>query len=402
MKLMIGILLLAVSCSKYDGGELPQPAEGSFAISPQISNLKVNGFAEDKYGHIWIATSRGLNKYTVNEYHQFFSVSDSLGLPDNQINAVHSAQDGALWVTTFNGVARRSVGGGFTRVPVMDSSRNISLMMETPRGEMLFSNGTTLFRYDSDQEAIRPVIREFNSFGAHPSIIGRDGLIWNISGDGRMLNCYSPADFTLISSIPLPHVSYHLCDAGSGELWLSGMGSLSILDARTGQFKPLPAAIKAEKRITGGDIDMLFAPDERSVLLNVIGKGFFLYSRPRERVLFQGDADFPYDIPDNEIRSIYLDSAGNIWFGTTDRGFSVSYHDRGLFGSNKYLTGAFQGRNVTAVCPDHDGGLWISTLRDGLFRYSLKARSTERVVSAPPRVFMKRIPGDCACARPLA
>ena len=373
MKLMIGILLLAVSCSKYDGGELPQPAEGSFAISPQISNLKVNGFAEDKYGHIWIATSRGLNKYTVNEYHQFFSVSDSLGLPDNQINAVHSAQDGSLWVTTFNGVARRSVGGGFTRVPVMDSSRNISLMMETPRGEMLFSNGTTLFRYDSDQEAIRPVIREFNSFGAHPSIIGRDGLIWNISGDGRMLNCYSPADFTLISSIPLPHVSYHLCDAGSGELWLSGMGSLSILDARTGQFKPLPAAIKAEKRITGGDIDMLFAPDERSVLLNVIGKGFFLYSRPRERVLFQGDADFPYDIPDNEIRSIYLDSAGNIWFGTTDRGFSVSYHDRGLFGSNKYLTGAFQGRNVTAVCPDHDGGLWISTLRDGLFRYDIKS-----------------------------
>ena len=373
LKLICGILLLAVSCSKYDGGELPQPAEGSFALSSQISNLKVNGFAEDKYGHIWIATSRGLNKYTVNEYHQFFSVSDSLGLPDNQINAVHSAQDGTLWVTTFNGVARRSAGGGFTRVPVMDSSRNISLMMETPRGEMLFSNGTTLFRYDSGQEAIRPVIREFNSFGAHPSIIGRDGLIWNISGDGLVLNCYSTADFSLVLSIPLPHVAYHICDAGAGELWLSGMGSLSILDARTGQFKPLPAAIKAEKRITGGDIDMLFAPDDRSVLLNVIGKGFFLYSRPREKVLFQNDADFPYDIPENEVRSIYLDSAENLWLGTTDRGFSVSYHDRGLFGSNKYLTGAFQDRNVTSVCPDLGGGMWISTFRDGLFRYDINS-----------------------------
>ena len=379
IKLICGILLLAVACTAYEGNELPQPAEGSFAISEQISNLKVNGFAEDKYGHIWIATSRGLNKYTVNEYHQFFSVSDSLGLPDNQINAVHSAQDGSLWVTTMNGVARRCESGGFTRVQVLGDNRNLGSMMESRSGDMLFSSGTTLFRFDPEQDAIRPVIRDFNSFGAHSSVISGDGRIWNISGNGSMLNCYSSSDFSLLQSIPLPHVAYHMCDAGNGELWLSGMGSLSILDTRSGQFKEIPAAIRAEKRIMGGDIDLLFAPDDKSMLMNVIGKGFFLYSRTREKVLFRDDAGFPYDIPDTEVRCIYLDSSGNLWFGTTDRGFSVSYRDRGLFGSNKYLTGAFQDRNVVSLCPDLEGGLWISTLRDGLFRYDISSREIRPV-----------------------
>ena len=365
------ILLLAVSCSSYESGETLRPEEGSIVLSERISNLKVNGFAEDKDGHIWIGTSRGLNKYTINEYQQFFCTDDTLGLPDNQINAVFSSRDGSLWVATVNGVARRTPKGGFTRIPMMDRNRNISVMMESREGEMLFSNGTTLFKYDSGQESLRPVIHDFNSFGTPACILGGDGRIWNVSGGGMILNCYNASDFSLLQSISLPHQAYHICDAGDGEIWLSGMGSLSILDTRNGQWKDLPAAIKADKRLMSGDIDILFAPDDKSMLLNVIGKGFFYYSKVREKVLFRDDAGFPYDIPDTEVRSIFEDRYGNLWFGTTDRGFSVSFHDSGLFGSNKYLTSAFEGKNVTSLCPDRNGGLWIATLRDGLYRYDL-------------------------------
>ena len=373
-RLLCGILLLWVSCTAYEGTEPLHPEEGSVVISEQISNFRVNGFTEDKYGHIWIATSRGLNKYVVNEYQQYFCTDDNLGLPDNMVNAVYSAHDGTLWVATVNGVARRTPEGRFIRVPVMGGARNISSVMEDRDGGMLFSDGAILYKYDSGQDALRPVIRDFNSFGAHSCVMGRDGLIWNVSGGGMMLNCYNSGDFSLVKSIQLPHVTYHLCDAGNGELWISGMGSLSILDARSGQWKPLPEAIRADRRVMSGDIDILFAPDDKSMLLNVIGKGFFHYSRTRERLVFQDEAGFPFDIPDAETRCIFLDSYGNLWFGTTDRGFSISYRDRGLFGSNKYLTDAFRGRNVTSLCPDKDGGLWIATLSDGLYRYDLATK----------------------------
>ena len=373
------VLAIAVSCSVYEGSEPPHPEEGSIILSEQISNLRVNGFAQDKFGHIWIATSRGLNKYAVNEYQQYFCTDDNMGLPDNMVNAVHSAHDGTLWVATVNGVARRTAEGRFVRIPILGKNKNIGVILEGPDSEMLFSDGSILYKYDREQETLRPVIREFNSFGSPACILGRDGCLWNISGGGLLLNCYNAGDFSLIRSIPLPHSTYHMCEAGNGELWLSGMGELSILDLRSGQWKPLPRVIQAEKRLMSGDIDILFSPDDKSMLMNVIGKGFFYYSRSRDEVLFQDDAGFPFDIPKAEIRNIFQDSAGNLWFGTTDRGFSVSYHESGLFGGNKYLTNSFAGKNVTALCPDKDGALWIATLQDGLFRYDLGTKEIRSV-----------------------
>ncbi|MBQ9411450.1 MAG: hybrid sensor histidine kinase/response regulator, partial [Bacteroidales bacterium] len=157
------------------------------------------------------------------------------------------------------------------------------------------------------------------------------------------------------------------------------MGSLSILDTRSGSFKPLPEAIRRDPRLMNGDIDILFNADDNSLLLNVIDKGFFLYNRTRGTVIYQADASFPYNVPETEIRSIFKDRSGNLWFGTTDQGFHVSYHDRGLFGNDKFLTQALKGKSVTSLCPDKSGGLWICTLRDGLFRYDLKSRELRQV-----------------------
>ena len=373
---LTGLLLLLCAlpaCNGCRGADIPHPREGSVAVTDRLSNGKVNGFAQDRDGHIWIATGRGLNKYTGNEYVQYFSADDTLGLPDNQINTVFSARDGALWVCTVNGVAVRTSTGGFRRIPVQGNLPNINQILETPGGTLLFSNSSTLFRYDPETDMLRPVIRELGEFGQQAAGIGSDGNLWVISGAGFILNCYSTSDWSLLQSITLPHQTYHMCPAGHDELWLSGMGSLSILDTRSGSFKPLPEAIRAEPRLVNGDIDILFPVDDNSMLLNVIGKGFFLYGRSRGSVMHQSDAAFPYSIPETEIRSIFKDRSGNLWFGTTDQGFSVSYHDRGLFGNDKYLTQALKGRSVTSLCPDKSGGLWICTLRDGLFRYDLRS-----------------------------
>ncbi|MBR4740209.1 MAG: hybrid sensor histidine kinase/response regulator, partial [Bacteroidales bacterium] len=375
----LALAVLAVCACHTQRHPVPSPAPGSLVVSDRISNQKVNGFAEDQDGHIWIATTRGLNKYTDNDFYQYFSTDDTLGLPDNQIAAVHAAQDGSLWAATAFGVAVRTHQGSFRRIPVPGDNQNIGQILETRDGKLLFSNSNSLFLYDAGQDALRPVIREFNAFGTPPATVTQDGRLWVISNGGYALNCYSTADFTLLKSLPVPYQAYHILDAGREEIWLSGMGQLSILDIRSLKWKELPPAIRAQKRLMQGDIDILFAPDENSVLMNVIGKGFFYYYRTRESVSFEGDAAFPFDVPDTEVRTLFRDSRGNLWFGTTDQGYHISYHDRGQFGSDKYLTQAMKGKNVTSVCPDKQGALWISTLRDGLFRYDLAGKQLQAV-----------------------
>ena len=374
---MLSLLVVGACGGNHRSSPATTPADGSLIISDRLSNQKVNAFAEDTDGHIWIATFRGLNKYDVYEYHQYFCADDTLGLPDNQVNHVFCDHDGKLWAATVNGVAYRTQEGRFHRVIVQDGNKNISQVLETRSGKVLFSNGNILFQFDEEKDVLRPVIRDLASFGFPSMVIDSDDRLW--VNTGAALNCYETAGMTLETSVPLPHPVYHICDAGGGELWMSGMGSLSILDVQTLQWKPLPDAIRNTSGLMGGDIDIIFSVDNRTLLLNVIGKGMYCYHRYRETLVHQNDADFPFTLPDAEIRSIFRDSRQNLWFGTTDQGYSVSYQYKDQFNSNKYLTEAFSHKSVTALSLDHAGNLWICTLRDGLFVYNLGSKSLKRI-----------------------
>ena len=357
----------------------PLPAgDESIVVSDRISNQRVNAFTEDGDGHIWIATARGLNKYTVNDFHQYFCTTDTLGLPDNQVNAVFFSKKGRLWVGTADGVGIRTDEGRFSRVPVLGDGRNVNRFWETADGRILMSNSSTLFLYDDENDSFRPAVRDLNAFSFPYSVM--DGnLLWIVSGGGQVLNCYNTDDFSLTGTYPTPHTVYHMIDAGNGEYWMSGMGQLSIFDARTRTWKELPAAIRNEARLMQGDIDILYPVDAQTLLLNVIGKGMFCYNRGTERILHQDDAGFPFEVPDSEIRSLFQDSRQNLWFGTSDQGYTVSYHYKDQFNSNKFLTSAFARKTVTSLCLDNHNRLWITTLQDGVWTYDLDRKELRSV-----------------------
>ena len=356
---------------------VPTPDE-SVVVTDRLSNQRVNAFAEDPDGHIWIATSRGLNKFTVNDYHQYFCTDDVLGLPDNVINDVYVSADGEVWVATEGGVACRTGEGTFRRVPILGNDRDANQLWETRDGKFLMSNSRTLFQLDREENCFRPVIRDLSAF-ASPYRVQDGNLLWVLSNAGNALNCYNTDDFSLVASYPSSHTLYHLCDAGNGELWISGVGRLSIFDTRTRTWKALPEAIRSDRRLMDGDIDIIYNIDGYSLLLNIIGKGMFYYYRTTERVLHQSEAGFPFDIPDTEIRTIFRDSRHNLWFGTVDQGYSVSYQYKDQFNSNKFLTSAFAHKTVTSVSLDHDNRLWITTLRDGLWVYDLKGKQLRNI-----------------------
>ena len=338
---------------------------GGVIISDALSNSKVNAFAEDADGHIWIATFRGLNQYDVHEYHQYFCTDDSLGLPDNQVNDVHSSRNGRLWAATVNGVAYRTETGSFLRVPFRGENRNFRNILEAPDGRMYFSNAESLYRYDEEGEQLVPAVREYNAFGI-PSEAWDGDRLWVISR-GTELHGFDLPDNSPAETVAIPFTAYHLCNAGGNELWLSGVGHLAIYDTRARAWKELPEAIRQEPRLMKGDVDYIFAFDDKTLLLNVIGTGLFCWQRNTGRLLFQHDPDFPYEVPDSDIRTLFRDSRLNLWIGTTDQGYTTSYRYKDGFNSNKHLTSRFAGKTVVSLCTDRQGRLWISTLRDGLY-----------------------------------
>ena len=370
MKRLVFLLLLA-ACNGPRPAPGPSPAAGGTVIADRLSNQRVNAFAEDADGHIWIGTFRGLDKYTVHDYHQYFATGDTLGLPDNQVTALHCSASGQLWVATMNGVATRRDDGRFHVVP---ASGSFSGICETRDGQILFSDGATLQRYDAESDCIRPVIRDY---GGVVTLIGQDGNVWSVNNLTE-LRRYDARDFRLAGSWPTQHPVYHGASASTGEIWLSGMGKLSIFDPRTEKWQEVPEVIRKERRLSGGDIDILFA-NGTDMLLHTITDGMFCYNQATGRLLHQSDPAFPYDIPDLEIRTLFRDSRGNLWFGSTDQGYSVSYTDRNGFDSNRFLTDFFHNRSVVSLCPDQTGNLWISTLNDGLYVYEPGKNTVRRI-----------------------
>ena len=368
------LVLLPAACSRPATTSVPEAGDNYVQVTERLSNQQVNAFAEDADGHIWIGTSRGLNKYTIHDYHQYYRTDDTLGLPDNQISALRCSASGQLWVGTPFGVAVRMEDGRFRQVRILVDNKNVTEILETRDGQILFNNNGVLMRYDADADCIRPVVREY---GALRSVIGLDGRIWAIVGLTE-LRCYDPSDFHLISSWPTLHPAYHLTLATTGEIWLSGMGAISIFDPRSESWLDIPEAVRGERRLVQGDVDILFAngPD---LLLHTITDGLFCYNQATGRLLHQSDPGFPYEVPDFEYFTLFRDSKGNLWFGSTDQGYSVSYTVKEGFNSNRYLTDFFDHKSVTALSTDRDGRLWISTRNDGLFVFNSGGNELRRI-----------------------
>ena len=272
-KLLTFFSLLAALAGCGHGNLTFSNPSGAIVVSDRLSNQRVNAFAEDADGHIWIATSRGLNRYSVHEYHQYFSADDTLGLPDNQVNDVFRSSSGTLWAATTGGAARLTPEGRFQYVPA-PGRPSANRIWETRDGKLLMSNDAILYQYDADDDRFRPAIRDFNAF-SFPYAVQDGNLLWVIGGSGSVLNCYDTDDFSIAASYPTSHAVYHMCNTGNGELWMSGMGRMSIFDTRTRTWKELPEAIRNEPRLMQGDVDIIYNIDDRSLLLNVIGKGMF-------------------------------------------------------------------------------------------------------------------------------
>ncbi len=77
----------------------------------QIKPARINAFAEDRRGHIWVGILGGLWQFdaSVSKCRKyFFSSTDQSSISSNEIRALLTDADGNLWITTNDGVNKLS------------------------------------------------------------------------------------------------------------------------------------------------------------------------------------------------------------------------------------------------------------------------------------------------------
>ncbi|MCD7978828.1 MAG: response regulator [Tannerellaceae bacterium] len=369
------VLLLGVLFCSWPADAIPGWHTGmqNPVLAGSISNQKITAIAEDAQGYIWLGSFRGLNKYNVHEYHQYFCTDDSLALPDNQITDILLDSKKRFWVATVNGVSLYTDKDNFQPVHIPFSDKNVQQLIEDKEGRIFCKTMTQLYVYNPDTGEIDKEIVNPGPEGNYflRCYVDAENNLW-VSGSTTLL-CYNPSTLQLKDSIPVegyPYCSYlHHTD-----LWLTGNHTLSLFDTRTRSFKETPGVIRNHPVLAHADIDYIHPYANNSLLLNTSKDGMFYYNYIENVVIHQSENGFPFEVPGFKISRMFTDSQKNLWIGSVDQGYTVRYHYKERFNNNNYLRLSMENKSVMSVAAGADRKLWISTLMDGVYVYDMESQ----------------------------
>ncbi len=312
-----------------------------------LSHPVVTAVFQDRSGVIWIGTEGGGVNYfspAVRVFQHYSTLSGrERGLSDQMTWAFARSQDGDLWVATSRGISRLPAGGqdfiyyGADSGPVDEPpSDEIWSLLITSDGTLWAGGARGLSRYDPQADAFRliyrPEARLFSSDLAEQEgppvsvmledldgnlICGTRGYgLWTLDEDRQMLVPYQ-FNGRDVSELKRAVIT---------SLWLDQNGMLWI--------GTLPNSSQA-----GG----LFRLNRRLGILT-------------QYLNYPSD---PHSLSSNQVLSVYRDSRGFLWVGTTGG------LNRLEAGTNRFIhyrqEDGLPNDVIYAIQEDDRGALWVST-----------------------------------------
>ncbi|MDR3226440.1 MAG: response regulator [Prevotellaceae bacterium] len=370
---IIRIIMFAVAgvlagCSA-DGQRYGDEKDGSRVIAGDISNQQISAFAEDELGHIWIGTARGVNKYSIYEYHQYFNSDDSLSLCDNQIRHVYRDSENRLWFATANGICLYNNKDCFEKVKIENLSQNAMQVLESSDGQIFLNMVVQLCRYNPEQNKFVVVNSDFDVDKSYNNRCFTDKAnnLWSVTP--FHIRRFGTEKVELKEIFDTPSYAHYSFMRDNGELWIASGNKLYIFDTKTNQYIDIPKVIQSHPLLSKAIITYIHPYSNTTLLINTQA-GLILYDFDKEKVVCEAEDDFPFQAPKFRITTMFTDSQNNLWIGSVDQGYEIKYSHKQRFNNSSYLLSSIGHKSVTSVVTDKNDNLWMATPLNGLFVYN--------------------------------
>ncbi len=385
MKIPRSSLLLFVLLALFACKNVKQETERtkSRIVSNQISNQFVTSFCEDRFGHVWVGTIRGVNKCLGYQFQQYFnSDDDSLSIPDNQVRRIFRDSKNRLWICTSAGVCYYTDKDSFHRVPIEWTNKNAVGIMEDSKGRIFINLIPSIFVFNEKLDKFELAIPNANaekSF-SNTCFVDPNDNIWCI-GLGHV-NCYQHDTYKELKSLATgAYIQAPFMDK-LGRLWFASNNKLYLLNTRTFQFMSLPPELISNPLFVGSTVNGIADYVAGTSMLFSTSKGLFFYDYRHHTLIHQSDARFPFVLPPSfAVISMYVDSQQNLWLGSTDKGLIVKYRHKNRFNDNSLLRTMVEHKSILGLAPIYDK-IWMSTGFDKMFVYD-KNKNTIDGITLP-------------------
>lgn len=365
---VFGLLFQLISCVPVsEPGTMPLNEE-SFKISSTISNHNVKAFSEDSFGHIWIGTDRGLNRYNGKEYYQYFRTEQENSLSNSTITNFFRDSRGREWIVNYGGACFYDSNDTFRRAKMNVEIKGSSDIVETEAGSIyIVTHLPQLLEYDEEKSEFNPVLQDVmlpSCLALYPSF---DNCIWYVAQD-EILHI-DMSDNTVISRIPYPD-SFNVKDAvmnDNGHILLYSSSAALCFNKSEQIFHSAPEWFRNIKDRVN-EIDMIYIGSK--INLVVTDAGTWFYDRNSGHLFHESDNGSPYIMPRVKPSTVFIDSRDNLWVGTSGKGYFMIPASGHLFNQNMAQISNFEGKNISVVDRDKNDGLWV--IAEGKLCYSAK------------------------------
>ena len=319
---LAALWLLAAGVAGAAVPATPQPRQ--LTVADGLPSSTINGFAEDAFGYLWLASGDGLARYDGRGY-RIWRIED--GLRDNMIWAVHVDARNRVWIGTEN--------AGL----VMLSADRSRFHYYDHRGYPQMQ-GNTVWCVESTP----------------------DGSIWFGTSTGGLYRITPSGKMERYLPIPgddhsLPAASVNFLKVGAdGTLWVAAKNSVA--------------------RWTGDGFERLVLPGDATRFINGLtvepDGSLWIADSNGSPLLRHPDGSWdpqPWgEVKNESVLSVLLrDSTGGFWLDTLS---GLGHQADGALNNVPLYSNSAHGLvkpNWSAAYEDHEGGIWFASPNTGLW-----------------------------------
>lgn len=334
----------------------------------------------------------GLNCFAQNSILKVDQITIKDGLPQNSVYSIEQDKYGFLWFASFTGLFKYD-GYQFTEyIPDPDKPNHLvdrgvyNLVMDEEDNLWVIFFDTTFYcryNYETDDftrfhtDSTDNYVKDMSGRWIKDPLVANNfnGLTW-IYNDGLLLKVNENHLDTNIFCLNYPRIENKLSGC-INRMFLDNLGTLWIGTRNQGLYKvntfskPFYSYLNSTKE---SDIIRDFVrtiyEDNNVLWLGTDDGGVIRYDRKKsKKEYFLPDPTNPDNsLAGDQIRIIYQDSLGYIWFGTKG---GLSRYDEKSNTFRNYHPNEIPHEWVHAILEDHEGILWIGTY-NGIARYDRK------------------------------
>ncbi len=343
----------------------------------RLKNTNVRKFDFDVDGNVWVATyGRGLLKINpVSAQVKEFLIDEKRNkISENDINTILSFSSSYLLVGTVNKGVQRFDFHTEKFTPFLEKGQDnsplfVRCMIKTDNQELWIGTEEGVFIYDLRTNDFVNLKHSHNNpyslsdNAIHSLYQDKEGGVWVGTFFGGV--SYFHNSFTQFekyypkpgkNSISGKSIS-EFCEDKKKNIWIG------TEDAGLNKFNPITIEF-TKSPITSGNIHSLLCDEDR-LWVGTFSDGLHVMNLETQEVDSYKNGVSDYSIKDDNIYSIYKDTSGRIWIGSST---GLQYYNEQTDDFRRIKEEIIKNQ-VNDILEDYRGTLWFATIGNGVFSY---------------------------------